>query len=209
MDNEYMNDEVEIDLGELFKHIVKHLVQIILVTLVCGVACFGVSEFVLKKSYSSSATVSILSNSTAIDYTSYLTGSEVLKTVSDKVGTDVTGLVSASQDSTNTYNYVVSATTNDPKLSSKIVNSVIQVFQSQMSDSLNLSSVTVANAATPNYTPVSPNVKKNTMMGFVGGFIVSFGIVVLRFLFDKHLRTASTAESFLGVEVLAEIPYKK
>lgn len=209
MDNEYMNDEVEIDLGELFKHIVKHLVQIILATLVCGVACFGVSEFVLKKSYSSSATVSILSNSTAIDYTSYLTGSEVLKTVSDKVGTDVSGLVSASQDSTNTYNYVVSATTNDPKLSSKIVNSVIQVFQSQMSDSLNLSSVTVANAATPNYTPVSPNVKKNTMMGFVGGFIVSFGIVVLRFLFDKHLRTASTAESFLGVEVLAEIPYKK
>lgn len=209
MDNEYMNDEVEIDLGELFKHIVKHLVPIILVTLVCGAVCFGVSEFVLKKTYSSSATVSILSNSTAIDYTSYLTGSEVLKTVSDKVGTDVSGLVSASQDSTNTYNYVVSATTNDPKLSSKIVNSVIQVFQSEMSDSLNLSSVTVANAATPNYTPVSPNVKKNTMMGFVGGFIVSFGIVVLRFLFDKHLRTASVAESFLGVEVLAEIPYKK
>ena len=209
MDNEYMNDEVEIDLGELFKYIIKHLAQIVLVTLVCGASCFGVSEFVLKKSYSSSATVTILSNSTAIDYTSYLTGNEVLKTVSDKVGTDVSGLVSASQDSNNTYNYVVSATTNDAKLSSKIVNSIIQVFQSEMSDSLNLSSVTVANAATPNYTPVSPNVKKNTMMGFVGGFIVSFGIVVLRFLFDKHLRTASAAENFLGVEVLAEIPYKK
>lgn len=78
-----------------------------------------------------------------------------------------------------------------------------------MISELNLSSVTTMNEPQINTTPVSPNVKNNTLIGTFIGLVISVGIVVLRFLFDKHLRNAEEAEMFLGVDVLAEIPLKK
>ena len=212
MNNEYTNEEVEIDLSELFKAIWNNLLKIILVTFVCGAACFGVSEFVLKKTYSSSGTITILSNGTAIDYTPYLKGNEVLSKVSKQINVDegtLASSVSVSTDSSSSYTYNISAATNDANLSCKIVSKIISVFQSEMTDSLNLHSVTIANSPSVASSPDSPDVKKNTLLGFVGGFVVSIGVVVLRFLFDKHLKNASAAENFLGIEVLAEIPYKK
>lgn len=51
MNNDYMNDEMEIDLIELLKDIIKNIKFIITITLVCGVVVFGVSQFFLPKSH--------------------------------------------------------------------------------------------------------------------------------------------------------------
>lgn len=212
MNNDYMNEEMEIDLIELLKDIIKNMKLIITITFVCGVVVFGVSQFILPKSYTSSADVTIISEGTSLDYTSYLTGNKVLKKVSNKVGEDSTVLaenIEVTKDTNNTYIYNIKATTNDPKLSYCVVKNVVNEFKKSMMSELNLSSVTTINEPLINTTPVSPNVKKNTLIGTFIGFVVSVGIVVLRFLFDKHLRNAEEAEMFLGVDVLAEIPMEK
>ena len=54
MNNDYMNEEMEIDLIELLKDIIKNMKLIITITFVCGVVVFGVSQFILPKSYTSS-----------------------------------------------------------------------------------------------------------------------------------------------------------
>lgn len=212
MNNDYMNDEMEIDLIELLKDIIKNVKFIITITLVCGVVVFGVSQFILTKSYTSSTDITIVSAGTSLDYTSYLTGSKVLDNVSNAVGVETSGLVESievTRDSNNTYNYNIKATTNDPKLSYRIVKNVVNEFKKSMISELNLSSVTTMNEPQINTTPVSPNVNKNTLIGTFIGLVISVGIVVLRFLFDKHLRNTEEAEMFLGVDVLAEIPLKK
>lgn len=212
MNNDYMNDEMEIDLIELLKDIIKNVKFIITITLVCGVVVFGVSQFILTKSYTSSTDITIVSAGTSLDYTSYLTGSKVLDKVSNAVGVETSGLVESievTRDSNNTYNYNIKATTNDPKLSYRIVKNVVNEFKKSMISELNLSSVTTMNEPQINTTPVSPNVNKNTLIGTFIGLVISVGIVVLRFLFDKHLRNTEEAEMFLGVDVLAEIPLKK
>lgn len=211
-EKKYLRDEVEIDLSALFRYILKKLKIIFLITIVTGLCMFVISEFVINKSYSANTIITIIPNDTSLDYTSYLKSSEVLNLVSKKVGVDADSLssyVNVIQDSENTFNYTVLVTTNDAKLSSKIANSIVNNFKSKMTSTLDLNSVTIVEQATPNYTPVSPNVKKNTMLGFAGGFIISFGVIVIRFLLDKHLKNATEVENFLGVEVLAEIPYKK
>ena len=207
MNNDYMNDEMEIDLIELLKDIIKNIKFIITITLVCGVVVFGVSQFILPKSYTSSTDITIVPAET-----SYLTGSKVLDKVSNAVGVESLGLVESievTRDSNNTYNYNIKATTNNPKLSYRIVKNVVNEFKKSMVSELNLSSVTTMNEPQINATPVSPNVKKNTLIGSFIGLVISVVIVVLRFLFDKHLRNAEEAEMFLGVDVLAEIPLKK
>ena len=211
-EKKYLRDEVEIDLSALFRYILKKLKIIFLITIVTGLCMFVISEFVINKSYSANTIITIIPNDTSLNYTSYLKSSEVLNLVSKKVGVDADSLssyVNVIQDSENTFNYTVLVTTNDAKLSSKIANSIVNNFKSKMTSTLDLNSVTIVEQATPNYTPVSPNVKKNTMLGFAGGFIISFGVIVIRFLLDKHLKNATEVENFLGVEVLAEIPYKK
>lgn len=212
MNSDYMNDEMEIDLIELLKDIIKNIKFIITITLVCGVVVFGVSQFILPKSYTSSTDITIVPAGTSLDYTSYLTGSKVLNGVSSKIDFEMTALVESievTRDSNNTYNYNIKAKTNDPKLSYRIVKSVVNEFKKSMISELNLSSVTTMNEPQINAIPVSPNVKKNTLIGTFIGLVISVGIVVLRFLFDKHLRNAEEAEMFLGVDVLAEIPLKK
>lgn len=212
MNNDYMNDEMEIDLIELLKDIIKNIKFIITITLVCGVVVFGVSQFILPKSYTSSTDITIVPEGTSLDYTSYLTGSKVLNEVSNKIDFEMAALaesVEVTRDSNNTYNYNIKATTNDPKLSYRIIKNVVNEFKKSMVSELNLSSVTTMNEPQINTTPVSPNVKKNTLIGTFVGLVGSVCIVVLRFLFDKHLRTAEEAEMFLGVDVLAEIPLKK
>lgn len=212
MNKDYMNDEMEIDLIELLKDIFKNLKLIIKVTLLCGVVVFGVSQFILPKSYTSSTDITIVPAGTSLDYTSYLTGSKVLNEVSNKIDFEMVALVESIEvirDSNNTYNYNIKATTKDPKLSYRVVKNVVNEFKKSMMSELNLSSVTTMNEPQINTTPVSPNVKKNTLIGAFVGLVGSAGIVVLRFLFDKHLRNAEEAEMFLGVDVLAEIPLKK
>lgn len=163
MNNDYMNEEMEIDLIELLKDIIKNMKLIITITFVCGVVVFGVSQFILPKSYTSSADVTIISEGTSLDYTSYLTGNKVLKKVSNKVGEDSTVLaenIEVTKDTNNTYIYNIKATTNDPKLSYCVVKNVVNEFKKSMMSELNLSSVTTMNEPLINTTPVSPNVKK-------------------------------------------------
>ena len=82
---------------------------------------------------------------TSLDYTSYLTGSKVLDKVSNAVGVESSGLVESievTRDSNNTYNYNIKATTNNPKLSYRVVKNVVNEFKNSMMSELNLSSVT-------------------------------------------------------------------
>lgn len=212
MNNDYMNDEMEIDLIELLKHLLRNIKTILVVTLVCGLITFGVTQFILPKYYTSSTDITIMPQGELLDYTSYLNGNVVLERVGSETNVDVDTLLQnivITRDESNPYNYNIMVTTNDPKLSYRIVKNVVNEFKKSMMSELNLSSVTTMNEPQINTTPVSPNVKKNTLIGTFIGLVISVGIVVLRFLFDKHLRNVEEAEMFLGVDVLAEIPMEK
>lgn len=212
MNNDYLNDEMEIDLLELLKALLKNVKKILICTFACGMVAFVLSAFVLPKTYSSSTDITIVPAGQPMDYTSYLVGDKVLNDVGSKLKMDSANLNEAivvTRDSNNSYNYNIAVTTNDPEKSCKVAGKVVDSFKSQLGSELNLNGVTTVNEAQVNTRPVSPNTKKNTLIGLFIGFVGSVGIVTLCFLFDKHFKNKDEVEAYLGVDVLAEIPVNK
>lgn len=212
MSNDYLNDEMEIDLLELLKCLLKNIKKILICTFACGLVAFVLSAFILPKSYVSSADITIHPQGELLDYTSYLVGDKVLNDVGSKLKMDSSSLnesIVVTRDSNNSYNYNIAVTTNDPNLSYKVVNEVIKAFEKELSGELNLNGVTTLNEAQVNNVPASPNTKKNILIGLFIGFVGSAGVVTLCFLFDKHFKNKDEVEAYLGVDVLAEIPINK
>ena len=212
MNNDYLNDEMEIDLLELIKYLFMNIKKIAITALTCGLLTFGVTQFILPKSYVSSVDITIQPQGELLDYTSYLTGNIVLNKVNSKTNMDTSTLAECTQvtrDSSNPYNYNITVTTNDPNLSYKVVNEVVKAFEKEFSGELNLNGVTTLNEAQVNNVPVSPDVKKNTIIGILVGFTFGMAYFVFCFLFDKHFKNKDEVEAYLGVDVLAEIPVNK
>lgn len=166
----------------------------------------------LPKSYTSSTDITIMPQGELLDYTSYLNGNVVLEKVGSEMNIDVDTLLQnivITRDESNPYNYNITVTTNNPKLSYRVVKNIVKAFKKEMMSDLGLSSVAVVNEAQVNTTPVSPDVKKNTLIGTLVGLVLSVLYFVLRFLFNKHFINDKEVEMFLGVDVLAEIPMDK
>lgn len=212
MNNDYLNDEMEIDLLELLKCLLKNIKKILICTFACGLVAFVLSAFILPKSYYSSTDNTIVPAGESMDYTSYLVGDRVLNDVGSQLKMDSASLnesIVVTRDSNNSYNYNITVTTNDPEKSCKVARKVVDSFKSQLGSELNLNGITTVNEAQENTRPVSPNTKKNTLIGLFVGFVGSAGVVTLCFLFDKHFKNKDEVEAYLGVDVLAEIPVNK
>lgn len=225
---EMNNDELEIDLGELFKALKKNILLIVVISILCAVVGFVSSMFLINKKYSSEATIyitpkvteqgtidynSIQTNSRMVNnYMEILKGETILAKVADQVGmesySEVLDTLTISNPE-NTELISVSSETTNPELSQQIVSLVISTFTEDMMDILNLNNVTIINDAKVNENPVSPNVPRYTILGLAVGLVISCGYVFITFLFDKRLRTREEAENFLGVPVLATVPLKK
>lgn len=212
MNNDYLNDEMEIDLLELLKCLLKNIQKILICTFTCGLVAFVLSAFILPKSYYSSTDITIVPAGQPMDYTSYLVGDKVLNDVGSKLKMDSSSLnesIVVTRDSNNSYNYNIAVTINDPELASEVANEVVDSFKEELASELNLNGVTTVNEAQVYNVPVSPNVKKNTLIGLFIGIVGSVGVITLCFLFDKHFKNKDEVEAYLGVDVLAEIPINK
>lgn len=228
--NEYkmVNDEVEIDLGELFKVLKKNILMVMIISLLCAAIGLFMSVFLINKKYSSEATIYITPKVTeqgTIDYSSIQTNSKmvnnymeilkgetILAKVAKQVGLEsyeeVQGVLTITNPE-NTELISIGAKTTDPELSQQIVSLTVSTFTEEMMDILNLNNVTTINEAKVNTDPVSPSKAKFTILGFGIGLVVSCGYVCITYLFDKRLRTRDEAENFLGIPVLATVPLKK
>lgn len=226
--NHELNDEMEINIGELFKVLMKNILLVVIVSVLCAVIGLLSSMFLIDKKYSSEATIyitpkvteqgtidynSIQTNSRMVNnYMEILKGETILAKVADQVGmesySEVLDTLTVSNPE-NTELISVSSETTNPELSQQIVSLVISTFTEGMMDVLNLNNVTIINDAKVNENPVSPSVPRYTILGLAVGLVISCGYVFITFLFDKRLRTREEAENFLGVPVLATVPLKK
>lgn len=225
---EINQDEMEIDLKDLFTALKKKIVPIVLTSIVFAMIGLVLATFIIPKKYSSQATIYItpqISEQGSIDYNSLQTNSRMVNNymqilqgeaitaqVAEKVGlksyTQVLSTLSIS-NATDTELINIQSTTTDPQLAYEIVKNTISVFNEEMLDVLRIDNLAVINEPKVNKNPVSPSRSKYMMTGFAAGFLVSAGLVTLFYLFDNRLRTREAAENYLGIPVLATVPYKR
>lgn len=224
MDKTELNDEVQIDLSELFKLIKKHLKLIIIFMLIGVIVAGSYTTFMIDKKYSSQGTILLKAqvvdgtvdstqlnsnNSMIANYIKLLQGNNI----QDKIAKNLdisTGLVRGALQISNTEDtqiIEIGAITTDPGLSKRIVDETISVFTETVKEMLDISNIIIVDNAEINTSPVSPSIKKNMMLGAVAGVVISLGYILLAYLLDSKIKNDETAEQVLDLPVLGAIPY--
>ena len=215
------DDEVEIDLLEIFYALKKKILLVLMVALVGGCIAAAYTQFLMTPIYSSTSSILVLSKETTLtsladlqlgasltsDYTVLITSTPVMEQVISDLDLDMTaeqlkGSVSINNP-TDTRILEITVNNTDSKMAKKIVDEIANVSSSYIGDKMEVIPPKIATVRT------SPSVKKNAALGFLLGFLACAAIVVVYAVMDDTIKTEEDIEKYLGVSVLAKVPDRK
>lgn len=219
-----MNSGDYIDLLELAKELRKKIVLIIVCAILGGAVMGVYSFFVATPIYQSTSKLYILSKTTSItsladiqvgtslasDYVELIKSRPVVLTVIKDMDLDmsydamVNNLIVENVSDTRLVKITVSDT--DPERAKLIANKFAKVAKVQISNIMRTDEPTIAEAAVVKRTPVSPDKRKNILMGILIGIVLSCGYVTIRFLMDDTIKDPDDITKYLELDNLAIVP---
>ena len=220
--NQMNNDEIEIDLREIFSVLLSHLGIIILSGLVLGlVAIVGTKVFitpqyqsvtkmyVLAKQNNDTLTSADMQTSTLLtkDYAEMIQSRTVTEAVIAQLGLDMTheqlvNKISVS-NTTDTRIITISVLDKDPYMARDIANAVRDTAAEHIKNVMNSVAVNVVDEANIPAEKYSPSVSKN---GGVLGCMIAVAIILIRFIMNDTIQTAEDVERYLQLSTLGTIP---
>mgnify|MGYP001138844708 CR=1 FL=1 len=228
------NDEVEIDLGEVFHLLLSKLGVIILSGIVfCLAAVMGTMLLitpkyesttkivVLSKQDSSTLTNQDIQTSTSLtkDYAELIKSRTVTEGVIAQLKLDMTHeelLKKLSVDTpTDTRVVSITVTDTDPYTAAQIANAVRDIASKHIQQVMDIKAVNVVETANIPDEPSSPSVPKNGVIGGLLGILLAaavlgtgaWAVVIIVYLTNDTVKTPEDVEKYLGLSVLGTIPY--
>ena len=213
------NEEYDtIDLLEVLNAVRQHIAVLILCTLATAIAGFAITHFLITPQYESSALMIV---NTRQDTTSTVTSDQinsatklvstysiiiksdtVLQQVIDDLGlslsySDLKGRVTVSAvDDTQVMKITVRS--NNPEWARQVCDGITEAVEA--------GSVKVISQASYSDVPVSPNIKKNTMLGAMVGLVLCLGVIFLQVILDNKINTEEDVAKYLDMTVVGVIP---
>ena len=226
----HQNDELEIDIGRIVRAILDRAGYIILISVLCAAILFGYTYYFVTPQYQSSAMFYVnnsaytTENSTGkvsssdlvtsrglVDsYLVILKTRETLNEVIDYTGLNLTyaqvsGMITAGAVN-ETEIIRITVTNPDPATAEKIANAIAAILPTQISSIIDGTSAKVVDYAVVPSAPSSPSYPKNIMLGFLVGFLMSAGIIVLKEIFDTTIHSEEDIEQVCAYPVLSLVP---
>lgn len=224
---EMKNDEIEVDLKELFFVFWGKLWIILLSGIVLGIAAYFYTSVMITPQYASDGTVYILTRSNSnqqvttgdlnmsaqltSDFEELIISHTVLDEVIEQI--DYEGLTFESlknkitvTNRTDTRILQITVTDPDPLMAKAIVDKVIEISSEKIKSIMDIEAVNLVDEGTLNSTPVSPSYKKNVLIGVLIGIVITSAIVIVMYLLDDKIHTGEDIEKYLGLSVLGVIP---
>ncbi len=226
------NDEVEIDLGELFRALLDHLAAIFLCTLIGALAFFLAVQLFATPTYTSTTKLYVLSKTAdtsgmtstelqagtllSSDYVELVQSREVTETVIARLGLknpdgtfmtheQLADMISVSALS-DTRVISITIRDNDPYRAHDIAEEVRLVAAGHIKEVMDFESVNVVEKANTPTKPSSPNKKRAALIGAILGLLLSSIFALVRFLMDDTIKTEEDVQRYLGVSTLGLIP---
>ena len=218
------DDEIEIDLGEIFHLLLSKLWILILCFIVGGVVAFGGTKLLITPKYSASSMIYILTKTTSVtsladiqmgtqltaDFEILATSRPVLEEVIEKLNLSYSydELKAMIQTDNQSDTRILRFTVSDPnaKEAKKIANELADVTAERVAYVMSSDKPKVVEeAVTPKY-PSSPNTKKNTALALA---FAAAAIIVIRYLMNDTIQDEEDIKKYLGVHMLAAIPTEK
>lgn len=222
--------EINIDLRKILYMMKNKLAYILLATVLLGAVAGCFTHFFIDPVYSSTVKMYVYSNPDRVSTNSSITGSEIdaskdlmgtyvdiltSDAVMDKVIEDLNLNVSSDALRTmvhpvipdNTQVFRVTVRSTDPYLAAKIANSIAKVAPDEIVRIVKAGGVEIVDKARVPKKPSSPNLNKNTLIGAIAGFVISFLGVFIYELFDTTITKAEDLErEFGGIPILGTVP---
>ncbi len=99
---------------------------------------------------------------------------------------------------------VLSPNANDSK---KIVDSICTISQNTLVEIMDLDKIEILSEGKVAKNPSSPNLANNLVIGFGLGLFISLLLIFSSYYFNNKLSSSKDVEKYLGLTVLATIPY--
>lgn len=222
------NEEMEIDLLELFGHFMDKIWWIILGFLAGALIAGLITHFVITPKYTATAKMYMVSSSSqsVVDLTDLNIGQSISGDYVELLKTRpiVEGVIQE-QDLDYSYNQLVNmlslsvvnntriikidATSTDPKEAMNIANAIAEKGVSELPKLMETPAPHIAEYAIVPVNKSSPSLTKNTMIGALLGLLIMLGLFTIQFLMDDTFKTAEEIEREFGVMPLTVIPEGK
>lgn len=218
---------LEIDVLQLFRSLWKRKLVILLVAIITSSVAFAYSTFVIKPEFTSTTRIYVanrdqgeksgltnqdLQAGTYLvkDYREIILSQDVLEEVVSDLKLDLTpkGLANKIKVTVPVDTRIVSISVKDkqPEEASRIANSLREVAAEKIVAVTRVSDLTTLEEARPATTPSSPNVRRNTLFGFLGGAVVTVIAVLLIELLDTRVKRPEDVEDVLQIPLLGLVP---
>ena len=226
VDNINMNekeDEVEINLLDLFNYYRKKIIFIIIGFVVGAIIAGLVTKFLIKYTATAKVYMVSASNNSVVnladlsigtslseDYAELLHVRPIVEAVSKENDLGYTyeqlnGMISIStvEDTRILKIAAVSAKPNEAKI---IANALAEKAVTEIPKLMGTTAPNIAERAiTPKFKS-SPSLKKNTMLGALGGMVLVLAVLTFLFITDDTIKTEEDIEKYLGIIPLTVIP---
>lgn len=219
------NDEIEIDLSEVFRVLLDKIWVIILagviaaLVVVAGTILFITPQYesttkmyVLSKQDSNTLTSQDMQTSLSLtkDYAELIKSRTVTEGVITQLNLDMTHeelLKKMSVDSaTDTRILSISVKDPDPYVACEIANAIRDVAANHIKNVMDIDAVNIVETANIPDHKVSPSITKNGLIGGIAGVVIAVAIVLISYLSNDTIKTQEDVERYLGLSTLGTIP---
>ena len=226
MQTSYQEDEIEIDLQDLFGLLLHKAWIIILAAIVAGAIGFAYSFFLITPQYESTTSIYIstskgnensmtysdaqLASQLTKDYEELILGRTVLEKVIDvyKLDESYESLKNRVTVANTSNTRIITITVKDPNPANAqiIANSIRDAAAIHIKDVTDVEAVNVADEANLPGSPCEPSIPKWTLIAAMIGVILSAGIIIVQYLLDDTIKSSEDIEKYLELSTLGLIP---
>lgn len=218
----------EISIKQIFLLLAKHIWKITAISIICAIAGYFLSYYLLTEKYESSTTMYISSNKNSSEgneltyneynlnlklvnsYRELCKSNRILNLVLDETRLniqleDLSKLITVSSVN-NTEIIEITVTSPNAKTSAQLANVTAEIFISEIPNIIKMDNVQIIDYATVSEEPVSPNVFLNTLFAFLIGLVLSILIIFMIDYFDISIKEKEQLEEVLNAPVFGVIP---
>ena len=222
--NYVYEDEMEIDLKELFFALLNKWYLICVSGVLCALIGLLAAMFLIPEKFESKTSIYIYNQQSdnmtyndlqtgstlTKDYEILVKGRTVLENAIEKLDLDLTyeqlnGMVTVTVPA-STRIVEITVETTDPYLSRDIADAIREISSKNIAEVMGVDAVNVVETANLPEKKSSPSISKFTVLGGMAGGVLACGVVVLFFLLNDTIRTQDDVEKYLGLSTLGIIP---
>ena len=218
-----MNNEMEIDLIQLFKIILRGWKLISIITVGTFVLVFGYTFIVLHRTYIADSSMIVQVTEGEVNHPNLVTGQDLVDTYAEIIESNrVLSQLRSNLDidlSNDTLREMINVSgvndtliihltveSNDEELAAEIADELVNIVENTSVIYDGLDNIEVLDSAKTSTSPNSPNRMLYLVIGILLGGMVSVGLVIGLEFFDKTIKTGEDVENILNLRLLSAIP---